>query len=93
MGTGIQEKQQGNDDRHQRWARLERADLFAQYGDLQVQGLSQRQAAQMLEVPRSTLQAWRAYPVFTNEDASLGTVYLFSTTESIFVAYCRNKVC
>jgi hypothetical protein len=61
VGTGIQEKQQGNDDRHQRWARLERADLFAQYGDLQVQGLSQRQAAQMLEVPRSTLQAWRAY--------------------------------
>ena len=49
VGTGIQEKQQGNDDRHQRWARLARADLFAQYGDLQVQGLSQRQAAQMLD--------------------------------------------
>ncbi len=32
-----------------------------QYGDLQAQGLSQRQAAKVLEVPRSTLQAWRAY--------------------------------
>ena len=41
--------------------RLERADLFAQYGDLQAQGLSQRQAAKVLDVPRSTLQAWRAY--------------------------------
>ncbi len=34
MGTVIQEKQQGNDDRHQRWERCERADLFAQYSDL-----------------------------------------------------------
>ena len=25
------------------------------------QGLSQRQAAKVLDVPRSTLQAWRAY--------------------------------
>ena len=61
MGTVIQEKQQGNEDRHQRWARLERADLCAQYRDLNAQGLSQRQAAQVLEVPRSTLQAWWAY--------------------------------
>jgi hypothetical protein len=61
MGTVIQEKPQGNDDRHQRWERLERADLFAQYSALHAQGLSQRQAAQVLEVPRSTLQAWRAY--------------------------------
>ena len=35
--------------------------LFAQYGALQAQGLSQRQAATVLEVPRSTLQAWRTY--------------------------------
>ena len=60
VGTVIQETSQGNDDRHQRWERLERADLFAQYRDLHAEGLSQRQAAQVLEVPRSTLQAWRA---------------------------------
>jgi Family of unknown function (DUF6399) len=61
VGTVIQDTQRGNEDRFQRWDRLERADLLAQYGDLQTQGLSQRQAAQALEVPRSTLQAWRAY--------------------------------
>src|SRR5713101_186272 len=61
MATIIQDKQRGNEDRHQRWARIERADLFAQYGGLHDQGLSQRQAAQGLDVPRSTLQAWRAY--------------------------------
>lgn len=61
MGMVIQEKQQGNEDRHQRWERLERAALLEQYGDMQAQGLSQRQAAQGLDVPRSTLQAWRAY--------------------------------
>lgn len=46
MGTGMQEKQQGNEDRHQRWGRLERAALLGQYGERQAQGLSQRQAAQ-----------------------------------------------
>ena len=61
MGTVIQEKPQGNEERHPRWERLERADRFAQAGDLHARGLSQRQAAQGLEVPRSTLQAWRAY--------------------------------
>jgi hypothetical protein len=60
MGTVMQEKQQGNEDRHQRWERLERAALLAQCRDLHAQGLSQRQAAQVLDVPRSTLQAWRA---------------------------------
>lgn len=59
--TIIQEKQQGNLDRHQRWARFERADLFEQYSNLSTKGLSQRQAAKVLDVPRSTLQAWRAY--------------------------------
>ena len=61
MGTVIQETQRGNEDRHQRWARRERTDLFAQYGALHAQGVSQRQAAKMLDVPRSTLQAWRMY--------------------------------
>src|SRR5712691_4083286 len=29
VATIIQERQRGNEDRHQRWARLERTDLFA----------------------------------------------------------------
>jgi Family of unknown function (DUF6399)/helix-turn-helix, Psq domain len=61
VGTVIQYTQRGNDERNQRWNRVERAELFAQYGDLQAQGISQRQAAKALDVPRSTLQAWRAY--------------------------------
>src|SRR5215471_18504966 len=59
MATISHEKQRSKHDRHQRWMRLERADLFAQYDALHIQGLSQRQAAQVLDVPRSTLQAWR----------------------------------
>ena len=61
MGTVIQYTQRGNNERNQRWDRIERAELLAQYGDLQAQGLSQCQAAKAPEVPRSTLQAWRAY--------------------------------
>lgn len=61
MATIIQAKQCGNHDRTQRWTRLERADLFARYSELHTQGVSQRRAAQVLDVPRSTLQAWRAY--------------------------------
>jgi len=61
VGTVIQYTQRGNEDRTQRWDRIERAELFERYGDLKAQGLSQRQAAKVLEVPRSTLQAWRAY--------------------------------
>jgi hypothetical protein len=59
--TIIHDGQRGNDDRNQHWARLERADLFERYSDLQAQGISQRQAAKVLDVPRSTLQAWRVY--------------------------------
>ena len=61
MGTVIHYRQRGNNDRHQRWDRIERAELFERYGDLKAQGTSQRQAAKVLAVPRSTLQAWRAY--------------------------------
>ena len=61
MGTVIQSAQRGNEDRHQRWDRLEHAALWEQYRDLQSQGVSQRRAATVLEVPRTTLQAWRAY--------------------------------
>ena len=61
MGTVIQSAQRGNEDRHQRWDRLEHAALWEQYRALQSQGGSQRRAATVLEVPRTTLQAWRAY--------------------------------
>jgi len=50
-----------NFDRHQLWDRFERADLFEHYLDLQAQGVSQRQAAKQLQVPRTTLQAWQSW--------------------------------
>ena len=61
VGTVIQYKQRSNDDHRPRWDRPQRAALLDQYHELQVQGCSLRQAAQALHVPRSTLQAWRAY--------------------------------
>ena len=61
METVVQYQQRGNADRNQRWDRMERAALFERYDALHARGISQRQAAQMLDVPRSTLQAWRAY--------------------------------
>ena len=61
MGTVIQDTQQRNDDRRPRWDRFERADLFEHYRELRAQGMSQRQAAQELQVPRTTLQAWRLW--------------------------------
>src|SRR6266853_5295264 len=61
VGTIVQYQQRSNEDRHQRWARLERAELSERFSELHAQGVSQRQAAEVLEVPRSTLQAWRAY--------------------------------
>jgi hypothetical protein len=44
-----------------RWDRFERADLFEQYRKLRTQGISERQAAKELKVPRTTLQAWRMW--------------------------------
>jgi hypothetical protein len=61
VATIIQAKHRGHHERHQRWARCERADRFERYGAWHTQGVSQRQAAKVLDVPRSTLQAWRAY--------------------------------
>src|SRR5262252_11173162 len=57
----VKYQQRGHDERHQRWDRIERAERCERYGALQAQGRSQRQAAKVLDVPRSTLQAWRAY--------------------------------
>jgi hypothetical protein len=61
VGTVIHYTPRGNDDRHQRWERLERAQQCERYGARKAQGMSQRQAAKVLDVPRSTLQAWQAY--------------------------------
>ena len=48
-------------DRPPRWNRFERADRYVHYLKLQAQGISQRQAAKQLQVPRTTLQAWRRW--------------------------------
>lgn len=61
MGTVIQDKQQRNYDRQPHWDRFERADIFGQYRELRTRGISERQAAKELKVPRTTLQAWRTW--------------------------------
>jgi hypothetical protein len=60
VGTVIQDAQRSTDDYHRRWNRRQRAQRFDQSRDRHAQGLSLRQAATALEVPRSPLQAWRA---------------------------------
>jgi hypothetical protein len=59
--TVIQDKQPCNPEGQPRWDRFERADLFEQYRVLRTQGISERQAAKELKVPRTTLQAWRLW--------------------------------
>jgi hypothetical protein len=59
VGPVIQYAQRDSEARHQRWDRIERADLFAQYGDLQAQGLSQRQAAKVLDGLCRKVAFWR----------------------------------
>ena len=61
MGIVIQDMPQINQGRQPRWDRFERADLFEQYRELRPQGISERQAATELKVPRTTLQAWRLW--------------------------------
>lgn len=61
MGTVIQDMPQINPGSQPRWDRLERADAFEQYRELRAQGVSERQAAKVLKVPRTTLQAWRMW--------------------------------
>ena len=61
MGTVIQDMPQINHSSQPRWDRFERADLFEQYRALRTQGISERQAAKELKVPRTTLQAWRRW--------------------------------
>ena len=61
VGTVIQDRPQINHRSQPRWDRFERADLFEQYRELRTQGISERQAAKELKVPRTTLQAWRRW--------------------------------
>ena len=61
MRTVIQDMPQINPGSQPRWDRFERADLFEQYRELRTQGVSERQAAKGLNVPRTTLQAWRVW--------------------------------
>ena len=61
MGTVIQDMPPINPGSQPRWDRCERADLFEQYRELRTQGVSERQAATELKVPRTTLQAWRVW--------------------------------
>jgi hypothetical protein len=61
VGTVIQAMPPINHDSQPHWDRFERADLFEQYRELRTQGLSERQAAKELKVPRTTLQAWRIW--------------------------------
>lgn len=61
MGTVVQDVPQINSGSQPRWDRFERADLFEQYQQLRTQGLSERQIANKLGVPRTTLQAWRLW--------------------------------
>src|SRR5262245_55929415 len=53
--------QRSNADRKPRWERTRRAALLDQYRALQAEGLSQRQAAKTLLIPRTTLQAWHVW--------------------------------
>src|SRR6266705_5835355 len=61
MRTVSQDMPSINPGSQPRWDRFERADLFEQYRALRAQGMSQRQAAIELQVPRTTLQAWRTW--------------------------------
>jgi hypothetical protein len=61
VGTVIQDIEQRHPESQPRWDRFERADLYEQYQDLRTRGISERQAATELKVPRTTLQAWRLW--------------------------------
>jgi hypothetical protein len=61
MSTVIDFASHDHVNHHQRWNRFDRADRFAHYLELRTQGVFQRQAAKQLQVPRTTLQAWRTW--------------------------------
>jgi hypothetical protein len=75
VGTVIHYAQCGNAAGQQRWERMRRAELLDQYRDLQAQGVSQRQAAKVLAVPRTTLQAWRVWQERLDICPQVGTFF------------------
>ena len=75
MGTVMHYAQRGNAARQQRWERMRRAELLDQYRDLQAQGVSQRHAAKVLAVPRTTLQAWRVWQERLDICPQVGTFF------------------
>ena len=101
MATIIQEQHRGNHDRSQRWARRERAALFERYDELHTQGGSQRQAAKTLNVPRSTLQAWRAYQEHRDESPTVvaffhsvpGLAFLHRVVIALHVVWVEIGAC
>ena len=101
MGTVIDIEAGSNCDRHHRWARTRRAVLFDQYRDLQAEGISQRQAAKRLQVPRSTLQAWRALHdtldacphVVTFFQSGSGLAYLHRLVMALHVVFVEIGAC
>jgi hypothetical protein len=81
VGTVMQDAQRSTADHYPRWNRTQRAHLFDPYLALQAQGLSLRQAAKALEVPRSPRQAWRAYQ--ERLDAHPAVVALFHSAPGL----------
>jgi hypothetical protein len=75
VGTVVQYPHRGTEERHQRWERLERAELWEPYVARPAQGSSQRQAATLLAVPRSTLQAWRVYQEHRDAPPTVGAFF------------------
>jgi hypothetical protein len=88
-------------NRHRHWARLRRAELLEEYRGLQVQGLSQRQAAQKLNIPRTTLQAWRARqdrldacpPVVEFLESVRGLAFLHRLVLALHVVFVEIGAC
>ena len=101
MATISQDKHRGNHDHNQRWTRLERADRFARYSELHAQGVSQRQEAQALGVPRTTLQAWLAWrdrldacpQVVESFESVPGLAFLHRLTLALHVVFVEVGAC
>jgi hypothetical protein len=101
VGTVVDYRQRDKVDRHQRWDRTRRADLFDQYRDLHAQGFSQRQAAKRLHVPRTTLQVWHPWQetldacpqVVAFFDSGPGLAYLHRLVMALHVVFVEIGAC
>jgi uncharacterized protein DUF6399 len=101
VGTVIQYAQSGKAERTQRWDRTQRAERLDVYRDLQAQGVSQRQAAKVLDVPRTTLQAWRAWQdridacprVVEFFDSVAGLAFLHRLVMALHVVFVEIGAC